>query len=192
MYESILAQNSIASSPKVYALYGNLLLNQGEYQKALSYFEKAGSAGFMTQDALVFYRGECAYLQEKPDESRSQFENLISLYPQSEYINDALFRLNVLRNGEPENVKLLVDIERAQKAQKYDESESMLLLFISQKQESALLREAHLLLGENYEMKKDFKSAIDVYQKMLASFEEGAWTDGVQEKIKKLMEMGKG
>lgn len=192
LYEKILSRSGMTPSASVYFDYGELLFNQGDYKKSLLFFEKAGASGFLQQDALLFYRGACAYFQEKFDESSSDFENLISLYPQSEYANDALLRLNILKNGEPENIKLLADAEKAQNAARLEEAETQLLSFISQRADSALLLQAHFLLGENYEKKHDAKNAVAVYQKMLSSFEEGAWTDMLREKIKKLMEMGKG
>lgn len=192
IYDALLSQGKTPFSPSVYASYGNLLMKQNQYEKALIYFEKAGASGMMSPDALLFYKGECAYFQEKFEDSRGSFENLISLYPQSAYANDAMTRLNIMKNGEPENVKLLLEIGKAQKAQKYDDAETALLFFISQRQSSALLREAHWLLGMNYEFKKNYAKAIEVYRNMLASFEDGAWADDVQERIKNLMGMVKG
>lgn len=193
LYEAMLSQKDGAVTADTFFAYGNLLLRAGEYEKAQGIFEKAQSApGFVSQDKLLLAKAECAYFQGKFEESKKQYENLIQLYPQSPYKNDALSRLNILKNGEPENIKVLFEVEKLQALKNYNEAETKLLFFVENKKSSAILREAYFLLGGNYEVKQEFGKALFIYQQMLTLFEEGAWTEDVQEKIRKLQGAVKG
>lgn len=71
--------------------------NDKDYKTALSYFEKVmidfPASSLAPQSA--FYRGECFYLSEKPEEAAAAYRNFLAQFPNDAQAPTALFRLGV-------------------------------------------------------------------------------------------------
>jgi len=76
---------------------GAKAFNDKDYKLALGYFEKVMidfPASSLAPQA-AFYRGECFYLQERPEEAAAAYRNFLAQFPNDAQAPTALFRLGV-------------------------------------------------------------------------------------------------
>ncbi len=172
--------------PKALSAYfdlGNYYFQQGEYKKAIKYYNQVNFSDLPSELAYEgkFKSGYCYYTSNKEDEALRLFEQ-VSI-SKNAYYEDALYYSGVVyynRNDYERAVSNLLLAEKNSKYRdltpeliggsylilgKYDE----LIKYINGLGQIKLQREIQLLTAEAYYHKKDYFKASELYQLALSS-----------------------
>lgn len=91
-YESIIKENSRLKGDACNRI-GDCYFMQRDYDKAISFYRQAMSIDAIDSDYALFQVGFCSGLKRNYDEKIKTLNSLVRTYPQSPYVDDALYEL---------------------------------------------------------------------------------------------------
>lgn len=115
---------------------------------------------------VLFLLGETAYFQGDFDSALTIYEKVANEYPESDYVNDALWR-SVFISDNSDNRKLLHRIAGAQRllySRDYDSAIKELKALLRDEPGSSLADDCMLFVGEALEGKESFNEALAAYK----------------------------
>ena len=133
---------------------GDCYFNARNFSKAETYYSKASSLSPNTGDYAAFQSAYVAGLQKNYNTKINRLENLISSYPNSEYIDDALYEMG----------RAYVMLENDAKAI------STYQRLLGLQPNSSLARKAALETGMIYFNENNLDQAITAYKKVISAY----------------------
>ncbi len=124
------------------------------FTKAENYYAKAASASPNTADYALFQAAYVTGLQKNYEGKITKLENLITNYPKSEYVDDALYQIGRSYLMMENNAKAVSTYERLLAAQPTSE----------------MARKGALEIGMIYFNQKDYDRAISAYKNVISKY----------------------
>ena len=133
---------------------GDCYFNGRNFSKAQTYYAKAASASPNTADYALFQAAYVTGLQKNYNGKISKLESLISNYPKSQYVDDALYEMGRAYLMLEDNNKAISTYQRLMETQPASE----------------MARKAALETGMIYFNQKDYDRAISAYKKVISKY----------------------
>jgi len=133
---------------------GDCYFNARNFAKAQTYYGKAASASPNTADYALFQAAYVSGLQKNYSEKINKLESLITSYPKSEYVDDAMYEIGRSYLMLENNTKAIATYQR----------------LLSIQPTSEMARKGALEIGMIYFNEKKYDNAILAYKKVIASY----------------------
>ena len=133
---------------------GDCYFNARNFSKAESFYARAASLSPNTGDYGIFQSAYVAGLQKNYTAKISRLENLISTYPNSEYVDDALYEIGRSYIMLDNETRAITSFER----------------LLSTKPNSELARKGALEIGMIYFNQNNYDAAISAYKNVIAKY----------------------
>jgi len=142
------------SYPDAMNRIGDCYFNNRNFTKAQTFYSKAATVSPGTADYSLFQAAYVTGLQKNYDSKISKLESLISKYPKSDYVADALYEIGRAWLMLENNPKAIATYQR----------------LLDQKSSGDLARKAALEIGMIYFNDKKYESAISAYKNVIANY----------------------
>lgn len=133
---------------------GDCYFNARNFAKAENQYAKAASASPNTADYALFQAAYVTGLQKNYEGKISKLESLISRYPKSEYVDDALYQIGRSYLMLENNAKAVSTYER----------------LLALQPNSEMARKGALEIGMIYFNQKDYDRAISAYKNVISKY----------------------
>ena len=133
---------------------GDCYFNNRNFSQAEAYYTKAATYSPNTGDYAIFQSAYVAGLQKNYSTKISRLESLISKYPNSEYIDDALYEIG--------RAYIMIDND--------SRAISTFQKLVTLQPNSAMSRKASLEIGMIYFNQNNYDQAIDAYKKVISNY----------------------